>query len=225
MKKTFCVFLLALPLVAPVWAQDQGSGEVEVLRFPPNDVGVGTLEIRKDLQLKTRDQFEVFHDFTFTDRVDESGITFVHLITEDTAEEFIPVHYDHGNGIAVADVDGDGLYDLYLLSQLGSNGLWKNLGGGKFEDITAKAGVGVADRVTVTASFADVDNDGDPDLYVTTARMGNLFFRNDGGGRFTEISKKIGLDPHSTLFWRCFLRLRPRRPARLLPDQCRQLHP
>jgi hypothetical protein len=194
MKTTVCLFLLALPLVAPVWAQDQGSGEVSVVRFPPNDVGVGTLEIRKDLQLKTRGQFEVFHDFTFSDRVDESGITFVHQITEDTAREFIPVHYDHGNGIAVADVDGDGLYDLYLLSQLGSNELWKNMGGGKFQNITEQAGVGVADRVTVTASFADVDNDGDPDLYVTTARMGNVFFRNDGRGRFTDISKETGLD-------------------------------
>lgn len=194
MNTKLFVFLLALPLVAPLWAQAPPSDEVEVVLFPPNDVGIGTLEIRKELQLKTRDQFEVFHDFSFTDRIDESGITFVHNITEDTGRAFIPVHYDHGNGIAVADVDGDGLYDLYLLNQLGSNELWKNLGGGKFRNITEQAGVGVADRVTVTASFADVDNDGDPDLYVTTARMGNVFFRNDGKGRFTDISEEIGLD-------------------------------
>ena len=105
----------------------------------------------------------------------------------------MPVHYDHGNGIAVADVDGDSRPDLYLTSQLGGNELWRNLGGGRFEDITEKAGVGLSDRIGVTASFADYDNDGDPDLFVTSVRTGNALFENDGEGRFADVTEKAGL--------------------------------
>ena len=99
----------------------------------------------------------------------------------------------HGNGVSVADVDGDGLYDIYFVTQLGSNQLWKNAGGGRFEEITESAGVGLADRVAVTASFADLDNDGDPDLYVTTVRHGNVLFENDGTGTFEDITEPSGL--------------------------------
>ena len=90
------------------------------------------------------------------------------------------MHYDHGNGLAIADVDGDGLLDIYFLNQVGGNQLWRNLGGGKFQDITDPAGVAVAGKVSVSASFADIDNDGDADLYVTTVRAGNVLFENEG---------------------------------------------
>jgi len=104
-----------------------------------------------------------------------------------------PAHYDHGSAVAAADVDGDGLLDLYFVNQLGPNQLWRNLGHGKFEDITTKAGVGLVDQIAVTASFADVDNDGDPDLFVTTVRHGNHLFENVGNGRFRDITKEAGL--------------------------------
>ena len=90
-------------------------------------------------------------------------------------------------------MDGDGLTDIYFVNQVGGNQLWKNAGGGKFQDITAAAGVAVAGRVSVTASFADIDNDGDADLYVTTVRGGNMLFENDGRGRFRDISAASGL--------------------------------
>jgi enediyne biosynthesis protein E4 len=104
------------------------------------------------------------------------------------------VHYDHGNGIAVADVDGDGLLDIYFVNQLGGNELWKNLGNGRFRNITQEAGVALADRVSVAASFADIDNDGDEDLFVTTVRGGNVLFENDGHGHFKDISREAGVD-------------------------------
>jgi hypothetical protein len=94
----------------------------------------------------------------------------------------------------MADVDGDGLSDLYFVSQVGGNQLWRNLGGGKFQDITASAGVAVAGTVGVSASFADIDNDGDADLYVTTVRGGNRMFENDGHGRFRDITTASGLN-------------------------------
>ena len=136
------------------------------------------LESRRQEQLATTDRFHVFHDFTFTDRLEESGIRFRHRVVADAGKTHKPVHYDHGNGIAAADVDGDGLCDLYFVTQVGDNQLWRNLGDGRFADITRQAGVAVKEPVSVSASFADIDNDGDADLYVTTVRDGNRLFES-----------------------------------------------
>jgi hypothetical protein len=162
--------------------------------FPPHDAGVETLAARKAEQENAARQWKVFHDFRFSDRIAESGITFVHQATQDSTKYYKPNHYDHGTGVSVADVDGDSLPDIYFVNQIGGSQLWKNLGDGKFRDITAAAGVGAADRVSVAASFADTDNDGDSDLFVTTVRGGNILFENDGKGRFRDVSKEAGLD-------------------------------
>ncbi|MDH5235436.1 MAG: VCBS repeat-containing protein, partial [Gemmatimonadota bacterium] len=140
------------------------------------------------------------HDFAYTDRLAESGIAFVNQVVDDAGRAYKPVHYDHGGGVAAADVDGDGLPDLFFTTQLGRNELWRNLGSGTFEDISAKAGIDLVDVVAVGASFADIDNDGDPDLLVTTVRHGNRLFENLGGGAFRDISKAagVGYDGHSS---------------------------
>ncbi len=151
------------------------------------------LSQRAEDQLATVDRFEVFHDFRFEDRVHESGITFLNRVTDDSGKAYKPVHYDHGNGLAVADVDGDDRLDLYFSNQVGGNELWRNLGNGEFDNITATAGVALADLIGVAASFADTDNDGDADLYVTTVRGGNHLFVNDGSGRFTDVTEAAGL--------------------------------
>ncbi len=200
----FFVPLLALGTAAVSLGQhDHGTalqgasaagGEGTVLDVPPVDVGAQTLAARERGQRATVEKFRVPIDFRFTDRLQESGITFVHRIVDDAGKTYKPAHYDHGNGIAGADVDGDGRVDLYFTNQMGGNELWRNLGDGKFRNITAEAGVGLADRVSVSASFADIDNDGDQDLYVTTVRMGNALFQNDGKGRFRDISKEAGVD-------------------------------
>jgi hypothetical protein len=163
-------------------------------RVPAVDEGADSLAARKAAQEKSVKDFKVFYGFQFSDQQPSSGITFVQHFTDDSGKYYKADHYDHGNGIAVADVDGDGLYDIYFVNQLGGNELWRNLGHGKFENITESAGVAVKDRVSVTASFADINNDGAPDLYVTTVRGGNVLFLNDGKGHFKDISKESGLD-------------------------------
>ena len=151
------------------------------------------LEKRRKSQAAGADSIRAFHDFSFADRIKESGITFRNRIVDDAGRSFVFAHYDHGNGLAIADVDGDRLYDIYFVSQAGGNELWKNRGGGKFENITERAGVDVRERIGVSAAFADIDNDGDADLYVTTVRGGNVLFENDGTGVFKDISAESGL--------------------------------
>ena len=188
--------LLAAPalLAALAAARPAPARGPERVLFPDPDAGVLSLAERKKAQLAAVAEFKVFYDFHFTDRVQESGITFVHRIVDDAGKTYKAVHYDHGNGIAAADVDGDGLPDIYFLNQVGGNELWKNLGNGRFRNITKEAGVALADRISVAASFADIDNDGDEDLFVTTVRGGNVLFENDGHGHFKDISKEAGVD-------------------------------
>lgn len=179
------VLLAALtfaPLSGP--AQDDVAQDGRVLR---------ALAKRRGVQAAHLAGSKMLRDFAFSDRVKQSGITFEHQIVDDAGKNWKPAHYDHGNGLPVADVDGDGQLDLYFVSQRGSSELWRGLGQGKFENITTKAGVAMTDQICVTASFADIDNDGDPDLFVTTVRHGNRLFENLGGGRFRDITPDSGL--------------------------------
>jgi hypothetical protein len=172
----------------------QASQRDATVRFVPADLeDTPWLERLRDAQVKAAAGVTAFHAFQFTDRLKESAITFKHRIVDDVGKTYKAAHYDHGNGLAIADVDGDGRSDIYFVSQAGGSQLWKNAGGGRFEDITAAAGVAVPGKVGVSAAFADIDNDGDADLYVTTVRAGNMLFENDGRGRFRDISKAAGV--------------------------------
>lgn len=130
----------------------------------------------------------------FVEWGERMGIGFrMRFLPTEQGEKFKINLYDHGCGVCVCDVDGDGLDDLYFLNQLGPNALYRNLGDGRFADVTAAAGVALDDRISVGAVFGDVDGDGDPDLYVTSTRGGNAMFRNDGAGRFQDVTAEAGL--------------------------------
>jgi len=176
-------------LVLAVLATDSGIRP----RYPEDDMGKDSLPGRKKAQMEAAKQFKVFYQFQFSDTLKESGITFIHHAVDDVTKHMRMGHYDHGSAVAVADVDGDGLYDIYFVNQVGGNELWKNLGGGKFKNVTQEAGVALAGRISVAAAFADIDNDGDQDLFVTTVRGGNALFENDGQGHFKDITREAGL--------------------------------
>src|SRR5437867_523960 len=99
-----------------------------------------------------------------------------------------------GAGVALGDVDGDGLVDIFLARTEGCSALYRNLGGWRFQDVTKSAGVGACDRYSTGAAFADVDGDGDLDLLLLATAGPNAIFLNDGHGRFTE-RRDLGLDP------------------------------
>ena len=95
---------------------------------------------------------------------------------------------DMAGGAAAGDYDGDGWVDLYVTRWGRADRLFRNRGDGTFEDRTLAAGLGTL-LPSTGAGWGDVDNDGDLDLYVTTAGPGALRFHlylNDGAGRFEE---------------------------------------
>jgi enediyne biosynthesis protein E4 len=124
----------------------------------------------------------------------------------------------YGMGVAVGDFDGDGFQDLYVTA-LGPNALFRNNGDGTFTDVTQTAGVDDP-RWSTSAAFLDYDRDGDLDLFVTNyldftlannrqcfdaagARdycspkayrpVPDRLFRNDGNGRFTDVTESSGI--------------------------------
>src|SRR5690349_6030821 len=91
-----------------------------------------------------------------------TGIGFTNQLTpRAVAENQIRLN---GSGVALGDVDGDGLCDIYVCRLEGPNALWRNLGGWKFADVTREAGVGCDRQFSTGAALADVDGDGDLDL-------------------------------------------------------------
>jgi len=111
-------------------------------------------------------------------------------------------------GVAAADVDGDGYPDLFVTNAFGPARLFHNRGDGTFEETTAASGIAVPGNAR-SAAFADVDGDGDLDLFVAVtgdyyAKMPdppfdandgleNFLYLNDGHGHFTDATKAWGL--------------------------------
>src|SRR6056297_333732 len=105
--------------------------------------------------------------------------------------------YD-GGGVAVGDLSGNGLPDLYFSSNMGDNRLYFNRGNFIFEDVTEQAGVAGSKKWTAGVSLADVNADGLLDIYVANSgelddRVNELFI-NNGDGTFTESAAEYGLD-------------------------------
>jgi enediyne biosynthesis protein E4 len=125
-----------------------------------------------------------------------SGIDFrMNFLPWEQGAEFKVNMYDHGCGVAVGDCNGDGFDDVYFCNQLGSNALYLNDGSGQFTNVTSQSGpIALADRISVGATFADYDNDGDQDLFVTSTRGGNCLFQNDGCGVFRDVTREAGVD-------------------------------
>ena len=132
----------------------------------------------------------------------ESGVAFENTLVESAEANVLAYEYFYnGGGVAAGDLDGDGLPDLYFTANQGSNRLYLNRGGFRFEDVTDAAGVaGPGGDWTTGVTMADVDGDGHLDLYVArsgdlpTAQRRNLLYLGDGRGGFREAAAELGLD-------------------------------
>lgn len=98
-----------------------------------------------------------------------------------------------GGGVAFGDYDGDGKVDLFLTRAFGGNRLYKNLGDLRFDDVTEKAGIKDDGYWGMGATFADIENDGDLDLFVCSYDAPNRLFVNQGDGTFIEQAQEAGL--------------------------------
>lgn len=126
-----------------------------------------------------------------------TGIDFANTVIEDDDYNInIFIYAYNGGGVAVGDVDNDGLLDLYFSGTQPHtpNRLYRNLGNLKFEDISAKAGVDDSVGVRYGVTMVDINNDGAIDIYVNKQEDPNRLYVNNGKGVFTEQSKKYGLD-------------------------------
>jgi len=129
-----------------------------------------------------------------------TGVTFANTLPEKADFNILNyLYYYNGGGVAVGDIDGDGLPDLYFTSNLGPNKLYRNRGNYTFEDITGKAGVADPDAWKTGVTMADVNGDGKVDIYVSGADyLGlhgrNVLYINNGDGTFTDRAKEYGLD-------------------------------
>ena len=131
-------------------------------------------------------------------------------------------HRAYGMGACAGDVDDDGWVDLYITT-FGRNALYRNIRGASFADVTDTAGVGGPSQWTTSCAFADVDRDGDLDLFASNyvaasaqrppycgnaelkvrvychplnyQPLPNVFYRNKGNGTFVDATAEAGLAP------------------------------
>ncbi len=99
-----------------------------------------------------------------------------------------------GSGLCVGDYDQDGRPDIYAVGKMSENKLYRQTADFVFEDVTEKAGVQGGETWGAGATFADVDNDGDLDLYVCQVRARDILYINEGDGTFRDATLEYGLD-------------------------------
>ncbi len=131
---------------------------------------------------------------------ERTGVTFANRLPDDTAFNILNyMYYYDGGGVAVGDVNNDGLPDLYFTSNVGPNRLYLNKGDYRFEDVTERAGVADPEGWKTGVTMADVNGDGYLDIYVCavdflTMHGHNVLYVNNGDGTFTDRTKQYGLD-------------------------------
>ncbi|PPK87739.1 FG-GAP repeat protein [Neolewinella xylanilytica] len=108
-------------------------------------------------------------------------------------------NFYNGGGVAIGDIDGDGLPDIYCTANMGPNRLYRNLGNLRFEEIAESVGVTGTQAWSTGTSMVDINGDGWLDIYVCNSGdvdgddRSNELFVNNGDGTFTERAGAYGL--------------------------------
>ncbi len=133
-----------------------------------------------------------------------TGVTFRNDIIE-TQTMFLYI-YEYlyvGAGVSTGDINNDGLPDIYFTSTLGSNKLYLNLGGFKFQDITESAGVTGGDGIKTGTTMVDINNDGYLDIMICKSGYKDpnlrkkILYVNNKNNTFTNRAAEYGLDDAS----------------------------
>src|SRR5437667_9193553 len=131
----------------------------------------------------------------------QTGVTFANTIaTTDSVNVQTDVYLYNGGGVAVGDIDNDGLPDIFFAGNMVSSRLYLNKGNMRFEDITESAGV-KTNRWATGATMVDINSDGYLDIYVSVSGSerskgkdrANLLFINNGDHTFTEAAARYGI--------------------------------
>lgn len=148
-----------------------------------------------------QDQGATNNTTLFTDVTNESGVTFTNALTfTESFNTYTYRNFYNGGGVAVGDINNDGLQDVYFGGNQTDNKLYLNTGDFKFKDITDQAGVACSGVWTSGVTFVDINADGFLDIYVcksgdpNTPKRYNELFINNGDLTFREESAKYGLD-------------------------------
>src|SRR5687767_9025656 len=132
---------------------------------------------------------------------DRTGVTFANTITtNDSLNVQTDVYVYNGAGVAVGDIDNDGLPDIFFSGNMVSSRLYLNKGDMRFQDITESARVGTR-RWAAGATMVDINNDGFLDIYVSVSgrertkpeERANLLFVNNRNRTFTEAAARYAI--------------------------------
>ncbi|WP_282134264.1 VCBS repeat-containing protein [Seonamhaeicola maritimus] len=129
---------------------------------------------------------------------EDSGISFSNdIIENDTLNYFTFPYMYMGGGVAIGDINNDGLSDIYFTGNMTDNKLYVNKGNMQFDDISKSAGVTGDDRWYTGVTMADVNADGWLDIYVSVSGLygetKNQLFINNQDATFTEQAENYGL--------------------------------
>lgn len=131
---------------------------------------------------------------------DKSGLHFQNTVMQSKENNhMINSAYISGGGVAVGDINGDGYQDVFFTGNQVRDRLFMNTGNLKFKDISDKAGIGTDENWSTGVTIADIDNDGDQDIYVCrftyleNEKSANLLYINNGDASFTEEAESFGL--------------------------------
>jgi hypothetical protein len=134
----------------------------------------------------------------------KTGIDFENKVVQNGENNVLNYpYYFNGGGVAVGDINNDGLQDIYFSGNVVPNKLYLNKGNFQFEDITEKAGVAASEGWKTGVTMCDVNQDGLLDIYVCRSAMGdsilrkNLLFINNGNMTFTEKAESFGVADNS----------------------------
>ncbi len=133
--------------------------------------------------------------------MDSTGIHFDNKVEDGKLENsFLFRNFYNGGGVAIGDINNDGLADIFFTSNMGSNQLYLNKGNWKFEDITAQTGMQQDSMWSTGVVFVDINHDGWLDIYVcnsghmSNGNRRNKLYINNHNLTFTEEAKQYGLD-------------------------------